>query len=378
VGLINTLTGAKLEALPGYNAVVDALAFMPNLTVVKGTVLGQVSAANATETQTITYNAAPAAGTYTLSIVGTDGSTYTTAAITGLGLTAAALTITINALLASAGYVGCTAVVTGTTTTGAFTVTFAGRSLYYNMPLITSTVIDLTQANASAVTVTVAAGTAGVTKGLFGPYVGDKVATPAAPTVAWKGSAGYFPVDSTHVVCITHLTAQGESLPSPGKIMAKSSATDSLDVTPATLPDGVTGINIYVDGVLAATGAQTSATLVNVPGVVTSLALGALSGTPPPRVSTAFSNTDGRHIARAIAMTDFVTNSLGQVGECASGQQPLNGIYNPTAAAYFAGAFKTSELVTGSAVGVTADVVADLGARLAKGTITDGVLVIGG
>lgn len=384
---INTFSGAKIEALPGYPVAIEALRFMPNLVVPKGTLLGQVSAANATEVQTLTYGASPAGGTgtYTLSIAGPDGATYTSSAITGDGLTAVALQAVINALLVTAGYnvsagnaaTGVTVTVTGTTTTGAFTITFAGTGAYANMPQISSTVIDLVTSGAAAITVTMATSTAGVTQGLWGPYVGTKLADPALPTVAWKGSAGYFPVDSTCIVSITHLTAAGESLPSPGKIMVKSAATDSLDVTPAALPTGCTGINIYVDGVLAATSSQTSATLVNVPGLVTTLALGALAGKAAPRVSTAYTNTDGRHVAKAIAMRDFRTNNLGKVAyTTASGQEPQNGIYDESAPAFFIGAFKTSELVTNGSAGITQAALDDLQGRLLRGTLTDGVVGI--
>jgi hypothetical protein len=342
---------------------------MPNLSLVAGQVLGQVSAASATEVQTLTYSATPTSGTYTLSIIGIDGlTTYTTDPITGLGLTAAALTVVINALLLAAGYAGCTAVVTGTTTTGAFTITFATGALLRNMPAISATVIDLLD-TATPITITMATSVAGNRIGLFGAYDGTKLAAPALPTVAWHGSGGYFPVDSTHIVCITHLTAQGESLPSPGKIMVKSAATDSLDVTPATLPVGTTGINIYVDGHLAATSAQTTATLVNVPGVVTSLALGTLAGIAPPRESSAFTNTDGRHIAKAILTYDIMTDEMGRVVFGTSISNPQDG-FKLTAPAWFSGEFDTSLLT-----GLDAGAVANLG-RIKQGTLAAGVLAV--
>jgi hypothetical protein len=367
---INTYSGLKLEALPGFAAITDALAFMPDLTIARGTLLAQVSAADVNAVQTIDFSSAgnaPNGGTFTLAIVGTDGATYSTAAL-AYNISNANIKIAIEALLLAAGYAGATVTITGGAAPTDVVVTFGGTAAAWDMPLMTVT-NNLTSAGTA--TVTVADTTPGNKIGLWGPYVGTKLADPTtAPTVAWKGSGGYFPVDSTHVVCITLLTAQGETLPSPGVILAKSSATDSIDVTPATLPAGTTGINIYVDGLLAATSAQTTATKVNVPGVETTLALGALAAKAPPRVNTAFTNTDGRHVAKAIAMCDFRTNSLGKVAEAGATQQPQYGIYDPTSPGYFSGAFKTSELT-----GLTADAIADLSGRLIKGTLADGVLV---
>jgi hypothetical protein len=176
---------------------------MPNLSIAAGQALGQVSAASATEVQTITLGGGAAAdlgGTFTLSIVGEDGNTYTTGALAynigandTLAEQYADLTVgddlqtAIRALLFAAGYDtvirfasdgsmststdpnGMDVTVTyaaGSGRLGAWTVTFTGLAAGFNMPQITGT-SSLTGTTPS---LTLATGTAGVAIGLWGPY----------------------------------------------------------------------------------------------------------------------------------------------------------------------------------------------------------------
>jgi len=257
--------------------------------------------------------------------------------------------------------------VTGTTTTGAFTITFAGAGLLRNMPQISATVIDLL-ATATPITITMATGTAGVTLGLWGAYDGAKVATPVAPTVASLTSGSSFTLLASYIVAITHLTAQGETLLSPGVPVILTTSDRSIRVTPATLPAGTTGVNVYINGVFAATAAQTAAAAIDI------AAMSAVAHALPVK-STAFTDTSGLSIARAIAMCDIRTNNMGQVAEAASGQQPRFGVYDPTAAAYKRGAFQTSELVTNGSAGITQDALDDLRGRLLSGSLTSGVVL---
>ena len=371
---VDSFSNAKLEALPGKSAMIEALSFMPNLTVPRGTLLGQLSAAaNVNEVQTLDWTGNWTTGdVFTLGIVGVDGGSYTSD-YTFLTATpsAALLKAAIEALLTTAGYGGVTVTVSQAAPTDA-TITFGGAAAAWDMPLMTA-VLKTVAGNG---TVLISATTAGVRIGLWGPYVGTKLADqPALPTVAYAGSGGYIPDKTCLIVQITHLTAQGESLPSAGIIAISANATNSLNVTPATLPSGVTGINVYLNGVLAKTAAQTSATVINVPALVTSLALGTIAGSGLPRANTAFTNTDGRHIAKAIAMYDFRTDEMGRVAFAGSGQTPQRGAYEGAAPAYFSGAFKNASLWTTLVAGITADALADLKGRLIKGTLTDGVFV---
>lgn len=369
----NSFSGAQIAALPGYPAVKEALAFMPDLNIVHGQLLGQVSAANATEIQTLTYSASPAGGTggYTLSIVGPDGATYTSPVITGDGLTAGALATAINALLADAGFnviaanvaTGVTVTVTGTTTTGAFTITFAGLGVGRNMPALSATVVGLVTSGAAAITITMATTTAGVKTGVWGPYDGTKLANPtAAPVPTSKTGGTSIPVLYSGILTYTFKTAVGETLPSPGAAFALTTTDRTIAIEAITVPTGGTGVNYYIDGVYAATGDGTAKDIT---------ALATTAAKPLPTRNTAFTCTDGRHVAKAIAVNDFRTNNMGEVAMAGATQQPQWGNYDASSPAYFTGAFKTTELT-----GLTADAVDDLAGKIIRGTLSDGVLVI--
>ena len=96
----------KVEPLYSIQGGMSELNFMPNIVVTKGTVLGQVSSVNADEIQTLNFSGAPlvpTGGSFTLSIIGVDGSTtYTTAAL-AWNISNANLKIAVDALLDSAG-----------------------------------------------------------------------------------------------------------------------------------------------------------------------------------------------------------------------------------------------------------------------------------
>lgn len=224
--------------------------FMPNLTVARGTVLGQVSAANASEVQTLDFGGTVSGGTFTLSITGPDGgTTYTTAAL-AYNISNANLKIAIDALLASAGYVGATVTIGGGACPTDATVTFGGTAANWNMPLMVAT----SSLTGSSPTLVVTETTAGNRIGLWGAY-----------------------------------------------------------------NDGA---------------------------------------------------SDGREVAKAIAVYDFRTDSLGRVVYAAAGDSPEYGIYYTSAPAWFKGRFRTTDLV-----GLDANGIADLG-RLESGTAADGILAI--
>ncbi len=149
------------------------LTFGPNLNVRRGGLLGQVSAANAAEVQTINFSGAgdvPTGGTFTVSIVGIDGGTYTSAAL-AYNISNANLKIALEALLDAAGYYGATVTLTGGAAPVDVIVTFGGTALYKDMPLMTASAASLTSSGTA--TATVDATTAGVSKGLWLPYDDD-------------------------------------------------------------------------------------------------------------------------------------------------------------------------------------------------------------
>jgi hypothetical protein len=166
-----TYTFEKCEPLYPVQGGSRALAFMPGLTIEAGTVLGQVSGASANEVQTINFSGggdAPTGGTFTLSIAGIDGGTYTSSAL-AYNITNANLKIAIDALLASAGYDGATVTIGGGPSPADATVTFGGTAAAWNMPLMTAT-SSLTAGVGATPTVQVDATTAGNKIGLWGSY----------------------------------------------------------------------------------------------------------------------------------------------------------------------------------------------------------------
>lgn len=360
---INTYTNDLLESLPGYPAVTEAVGFMPNLDIAKGQILGQVSAANVNEVQTIDFSTGgdvATGGTFTLSITATDGTTKTTAAL-AYDISNANLKKAIEALLAAAGYYGATVTLTNGPAPADVTVTFGGTAAAWDVPLMTAT---NALESAGTATITVAGTTAGNRIGLFGPYAGTKLADPTvAPTAASKAGGTSLPVLMQGILQYTFITAAGETLPSPGAAFALTTTDRTIAVEAITVPTDATGVNYYINGVYAATSATGAAK------DITELATTGIR--PLPTKNTAFINTDGRHIAKAIAKESFRTNSLGQVACVGAGQQPANGIYDSSATAYTKGAFKTTELV-----GLTSDAVADLAGKIISGTLNDGVLVI--
>ena len=143
------------------------LAFMPGQTIVAGTVLGQVSAVDTAEIQTINFDAGVDGGTFTLSIAGIDGNTFTTAALP-FNISNENLKTAIDALLASAGYVGATVTIGAGPLPVDATVTFGGTAANWAMPLMVAT-SNLTVGGVPA-GVTVDATQAGNRAGLWGPY----------------------------------------------------------------------------------------------------------------------------------------------------------------------------------------------------------------
>lgn len=336
--------------------------FMPNLTVAQGTVLGQVSASSVNEVQTLNFSASgdvPNGGTFTLAVTGIDGGTFTTDAL-AYGISNANLKIAVEALFVSAGYVGVTVTLTNGPAPADVTVTFGGTAAAWNIPLM---VASNALTSAGTATLTVDATTAGVTKGLWGPYVGSKLANPTvAPTVASKTGGSVWPVLGQYIVQYSFATAQGETLLSPGTPVALTTTDRTLAVSSITLPAGATAINFYVNGVYAAQITATGAKDID--------AIDTDGEHPAPIVNTAFTNTDGRHVARGIAVCSFRTDNMGRVVFGGSSSIP-QGAYDLNAPLFISGCFDTKELV-----GLSADAISDLG-RLLSGALADGVLKVG-
>lgn len=162
-------TMQKVEPLYGHG-LQRALRFMPNITIEKGALLGQISAASANEVQTLNFSGTWAeVDSFILSIAGVDGGTYSTAELVlgaGPSLAAADVKAAIEDMLEAAGYVGATVAVSGAldgSTDRA--VTFGGEATNWDMPLMTVAVDT-----AGDGTMAVDATTAGNLTGIWGAY----------------------------------------------------------------------------------------------------------------------------------------------------------------------------------------------------------------
>lgn len=346
--------------IPSSQMATRALRFVPGITVPKGRLLGEISGATANEVQTLNFGGTVSGGTFTLSIIGIDGIvTYTTSAL-AYNISNANLKIAIDALLLSAGYAGGTATIGGGACPTDATATFGGTLAGVNMPLMTAT----SALTGAGPTLTVDGTTAGNTLAQWGLYDGTKLANPTvAPTLtAATGSTPTF-VAGMHAVSYTFITAAGESLPSPAAgVVLTGGSTPTLAITVGviTLPTGATGVKYYVNGFYAGTST----------GIETTLNGFAATGSIPPVSNTAFTATNGLHVAKAISVYDFRTDEVGNVIWGDGNTSPEFGAKDQTAPAWFGGVFKTTDLT-----GLTADAVNDLG-RLWSGTVADGLLAL--
>lgn len=364
VALANFSGGKHLEPLfdPEFACWI-AGAFMPLQTIPQGTILALTNATAANEVQTLNFSGSgdiPTGGTFPVLITGVDGGSFSTAELT-YAITNANLKIALDALLAAAGYAGATVAITNGPAPIDTTITFGGTAAAWNMPLMTTTAASLTSSGTA--TATIDATTAGVTKGVWGPYVGTKLTDPTTgPTVASKTGGSTLPVLGQYMVQYSYGTASGETMLSAPSPVALTTTDRIIAVSSITLPANATTINLYVNGAfvhaLTATGAYDISTL-DTAGLH-----------PVPVANTAFTNTDGRGVARGIAVYDFRTNEMGQVVFGSANAYP-QAAYELTAALYIRGYFATGDLV-----GLTAAAVADLG-KMLNGTYASGILSVG-
>lgn len=340
----------------GIFAMEEAINLQPSTTYVAGQLLAHVATAT-NDVQTLTLTGSPTGGTFTLT--GTNplsGLNFTSATIAN-DASAATLQTELRKV-ANFGPSGVT--VTGSAG-GPWTLTFAGGGLSgVPIPILVLGTNALT--GGTAPSLTIAHTTTGRTAGTYGKYTGSPVAVPAAPTVSGTGSGSGWGA-GTHLVSVTSVTAAGETTPSiPAKITL--TAAQLIRVAAITgLADGVTAVNIYVDGVLlaqAAVSANASAQT-DVDNVSLTLA-----GVAPPAVNTAYGagvgvpaclNKYGCQTDAAGNIAYSTTNTVGEWGEA-----------RMDTPAYFSGIFSTADLT-----GLDARAVASLG-RLWNGTISAGEL----
>lgn len=142
-----------------------ALRFLPNIVVAAGQILAEITASTRSAVQTLNASGTVSGGTFTVSIQGLDGATYTTDDL-AYNISNANLKTALEELLADAGYAGATVVIGGGPLPTDATVTFGGTLANQPVPLMTAEDANITGGG----TIVVDNTTSGRTKGLWGPY----------------------------------------------------------------------------------------------------------------------------------------------------------------------------------------------------------------
>jgi hypothetical protein len=151
---------------PGEESDLFAVPLGPNQTLVAGTILGQVTASSVSQVQTLTFGGTVSGGTFTVTVADVNGNLYTTAAL-AYNISNANLKIALDALLASAGYIGASTTIGGGPCPTNATVTMGGTLAGVTVPLMVATQGLLTGSSPTlAITIT----TAAVMNGVFKPY----------------------------------------------------------------------------------------------------------------------------------------------------------------------------------------------------------------
>ena len=170
--LVNTYTGKIVSPIYGEEGtIVSDVQFAPNLTLVSGTVLGQISAASANEVQKIDFSGSgdvPTGGTFKIAIANQTGFGLTSTAALAYNISNANLKIALDAMLAAAGFTGAAVTLTGGASPVDVNVSFGGTYANTGMPLMTADGAALTSSGTA--TVIVSRTTAGVLLGTWAAY----------------------------------------------------------------------------------------------------------------------------------------------------------------------------------------------------------------
>ena len=337
--------------------ILDDYPVAANQVIALGNTVAVVTAATATDVQTLTNTGT--GGTFTVQFG--NAQVYTTTPLNCASCTAAQLQAALQAL-PNIGSGGCT--VSGgpfTSGGGSLVVTFAGALAGQPQPLLV-----INNSASTGGTVTVAHTTQGVQNGSLVNYVGTKVANPSAapvPTVA--GADGTLAVGS-YSVTYTYVTAAGESLPSPAATIAVASTNHIAIASITSIPTGVVSVNVYLDGVFFKNQAVTSGAT----GGFNILAPASGAALTQPTVSTAFLNSDGSQIPIGFAWYAMAADTTGKItqGNSVPSGNPFGNI-EYTGNVAIAGAFPCASLNGGAGID---QVTADRLGRLISGSLATG------
>lgn len=341
------------------SAKVDHVNLAPG-TYNKGHVLGQLSGGAVNDVQTVTIGGSPTGGTFKLVLEWPIGNQQTTAAI-AYNASASA----VQSAIAALSNVGTGNVaVSGS---GPYTVTFQGKFAGQPVPVMTAGTNALTGGSSPAATI--AHTTVGQTAGTFAAYSSAVVAAPAsAPSVSGASTGSAFAA-GTFLCNITYVNAQGETTPSPAAAVTLTAGQKIRLAAISSIANGVTAVNMYVDGTLIGSAAvssnATSQTDFDVATITTKQGL--------PAANTAYSipNGAGCQTAKRLLAFACVVDNAGYITRANVSTGGLWGEKALTAPAYYAGDFNCADLY-----GLDAKAVTDLGGVIAVGTVSAGVLSI--
>ena len=328
----------------------------------KGQVLGQLSGGAVNDVQTVTIGGSPTGGTFKLVLEWPIGNQQTTAAIAYNAAASA-----VQSAIAALSNVGTGNVAVTGSSGGPYTVTFSGKFAGQPVPVMTAGTNALTGGSSPAATI--AHTTVGQAAGTFAAYSSAVVTAPAsAPTVSGAGTGSAFAA-GTFLCNITYVNAQGETTPSPAAAVTLTAAQKIRLAAISSIPDTVTAVNLYVDGVLIGNAAVSSNATSQTDFDVATIT--AKQGLPAANTAYTIPNGSGCQTAKRLLAYSCVVDNSGYVTRANVSTGGLWGEKQLTAPAYYAGDFNCADLV-----GLDAKAVSDLGGVVAIGTVSAGVLSI--
>lgn len=313
-----------------------------------GTVLGQVTAANAADVQTISVSGGSGSMVFSLS---------TPFGILGpfaYNISTAALQAALQAVYGSGNVL-----VTGTAGTS-YVITSAADLHYGPLPLLAT--INVT----SGLTVTIAHTTTGVQNGVFAAYSGAVLAAPTAAPTMTDGATGTWPAGA-YTGCYSYANANGETTPSPMTAYASAGTKKIHFAAVTSIPSAVTTVKFYVDGQFVVSKTPSSGTVAAFDIDLADIA----SGSPVHTLNanTAYTAVDGSYVPVGVLKVPAYVDVFGNIfyGSGVGVQVPVNGLNAPMV---IKGYLRTEQLI-----GLDAHAVSVFG-RLVFGTTSNGLLVI--
>lgn len=298
---------------------------VPNQTFSKGQIVAEVST-GVDEIQTLTVTGS---GTYKLKFMGSK-----TAAIAHDASAA-----TIQTALRNLPTIGGSNVTVSGSAGGPYTITFTADLGGLSVPIL-----EVVEATGTAAATPVKT-TVGFPKGAVKAWNSTKLTDPTAGPAVTAETGGSMPV-GTYIAQMAWITAQGETLPSPGVAVIVPDATNDrirfAAINAAGTPDDATGIRYYLNGVMVAQVAVATGAIAQTD--VDSLPTGAAKA-PQSRTNTAYVAADGTHKPLGVMPLEVASDDSGNVTLGAVAQTAILGHTIQEMPIFVTGAFLVSDLV---------------------------------